>query len=314
MDQPGTIAVTDRGWYDFLRGRPELREVNFWKPSPRRTYRAAELSPFLFKLKAPDNAICGFGFFARYSRLPPWLAWEAFGEGNGCVSLAELQQRLAAIRERIRYKAEAGPDTIGCILLVEPVFFSPEDWVRPPSDWPVRTQTHKSYDLGRGEGARVWRECLDRATLSPSRVPVHPGLAAERGARYGTPYLVEPRIGQGVFRVAVTEAYGSACSITNEHSLPALEACHIRPFADGGPHRVSNGLLLRADLHRLFDRGYLTVTPDGITEVSSRLRSDFQNGHCYYPLHGTRLRLPPAIAERPDPDFLSWHNEQVFAA
>jgi putative restriction endonuclease len=72
---------------------------------------------------------------------------------------------------------------------------------------------------------------------------------------------VRPRLGQGTFRIATIQAYERACAVTGEHSLPALEAAHIRPFAEGGTHDVSNGLLLRADLHRLFDRGYVTVTP-----------------------------------------------------
>jgi len=61
------------------------------------------------------------------------------------------------------------------------------------------------------------------------------------------------------------------------NSLPALEAAHIRPFAKEGPHEVRNGLLLRADLHRLFEQGYLTVTPEYTLDVSDRLRYDYHN-------------------------------------
>ena len=55
-------------------------------------------------------------------------------------------------------------------------------------------------------------------------------------------------------RFAVTSAYQSACAVTMEHSLPVLDAAHIRPYSDGGEHEVSNGLLLRSDIHRLFDK------------------------------------------------------------
>ena len=71
-----------------------------------------------------------------------------------------------------------------------------------------------------------------------------------------------PRLGQGAFRVLVTDAYRRRCTISNERTLPVLEAAHIRPYADNGPHQLSNGLLLRSDLHRLFDLGYFTVDPD----------------------------------------------------
>src|SRR5690606_35865773 len=125
--------------------------------------------------------------------------------------------------------------------------------------------------------------------------------------------LIRPRLGQGAFRVAVTEAYRRACAVTGEHSLPALEAAHIRPFSKDGPHGVRNGILLRADLHRLFERGYVTVTPGHVLEVSRRLRTDFENGRTYFPLHGTRITVPQDPQDHPDPCYLSWHNERVYA-
>jgi putative restriction endonuclease len=124
--------------------------------------------------------------------------------------------------------------------------------------------------------------------------------------------VVFPRLGQATFRVAVLEAYGRACSVTQEHSLPALESAHIRSFAQNGPHEVCNGLLLRADLHRLFDRGYVTVTEDLRFKVGSRLRDDFKNGRSYYPLDRAQLQVPAAAALRPQRGFLQWHNQHVF--
>jgi putative restriction endonuclease len=110
------------------------------------------------------------------------------------------------------------------------------------------------------------------------------------------------------------DAYGRTCSVTGEHSLPALEAAHIRAYTSAGPHEVNNGLLLRADFHRLFDQGYLTVSPDYRLEVSPRLRLDYQNGRSYYPFHGTTLRLPDDEELRPDQGYLAWHREAVYAA
>ena len=64
--------------------------------------------------------------------------------------------------------------------------------------------------------------------------------------------------------------------MSGEHSLPAFEAAHVRPYADGGEHALPNGLLLRADIHRLFDAGYVTVTPDYRFRVSHDLADDFR--------------------------------------
>ena len=306
----GTVAVTDSGWYDFL-SRRSLPEINFWTPSDRRRFSAPEFSPFFFKLKAPYRAIAGFGYFARWSSLPPWLAWECFDEGNGCESLDALEARLAAIRARIGYVPSGPVPSIGCILLVHPVFFPRDAWIPQPSDWHDRTVSSTAYDLTLGEGKRIWDQCLERAQmLEPPRAGF-PRVAAPASPRYGSPQMITPRLGQGTFRVGVTDAYDRACAITGEHSLPALEAAHIRSYAREGPHEVTNGILLRADLHRLFDKGIVTVTPDYRLEVSSRLKADYSNGRSYYPLNGQSLRLPAATKDRPASEFLTWHNENI---
>ncbi len=310
---PGTIAITDYGWYNYL-SRRRWDEVNFWTPSAHFSFSAPEFSPFLFKLKAPHNAVAGFGYFARYAPLPDWLAWDCFGEGNGCGSLEELRGRLQAIRRGFRYVGSEPIPQIGCIVVVNAVFFPQDAWIRQPSDWPVRTLRPTRYNLDLGEGKRIWAECLERLDADERLVAAGASTVDEAGARYGPPTIITPRLGQGAFRVAVTEAYGRACAATGEHSLPALEAAHIRPVAREGSHQVRNGLLLRADLHRLFDQGYLTITRGHMVEVSSRLRVDYQNGRSYYPLHGVRISVPANPAERPDADLLRWHNEQVFLA
>ena len=111
--------------------------------------------------------------------------------------------------------------------------------------------------------------------------------------------LVRSRLGQGIFRVQVLDAYRRACAVSEEHSLPVLEAAHIRPFAQGGPHNVRNGLTLRSDLHRLFDLGYVTVDSEHRLVVSRRLADDFGNGRSYRGFHGRPLALPADPAHRP---------------
>ena len=130
--------------------------------------------------------------------------------------------------------------------------------------------------------------------------------------RYGEPQLIRPRLGQGSFRVLVTDLYGRRCAVTQERTLPALEAAHIRPYSDGGEHSPRNGLLLRRDIHRLFDTGYVTVTPELDFEVSPRIREEFENGRHYYALHGKRIATPLQLSQRPDRRALTWHNEHCF--
>jgi putative restriction endonuclease len=96
------------------------------------------------------------------------------------------------------------------------------------------------------------------------------------------------------------------------HRSSALEAAHIQPYVQGGEHRVDNGLLLRSDLHRLYDRGYVTVTPDYVFRVGDSLRDDFKNGRSYYGLDGSTIALPDQQLWRPKREFLEWHEKHGF--
>jgi putative restriction endonuclease len=129
---------------------------------------------------------------------------------------------------------------------------------------------------------------------------------------YGKPLVITPRIGQGAFRVMVTDTYERRCAITGEKALPVLQAAHIKPVAEGGQHRIDNGLLLRSDVHTLFDRGYATVTPDFTFRVSTRLKMDFDNGEHYFQLQGTKIWVPPHLNEKPNREFLEWHADSLF--
>jgi putative restriction endonuclease len=124
--------------------------------------------------------------------------------------------------------------------------------------------------------------------------------------------LVRPRLGQGTFRVMVTDVYKRRCVITGERTLPALEAAHIKPFSEGGSHEPQNGLLMRRDIHALFDCGYVTVTPDLKFHVSKKIREEFENGRQYYALEGQPISAPSVINWGPDPKALHWHNEERF--
>jgi putative restriction endonuclease len=310
----GHVFNTDAAWYRFLRDRPELDEVNFWLPGGggRKSLQPGE--PIFFKLKKEHgHAIAGFGLFQRWTLLPVWLAWEAFELGNGTATLEELRRRVAHYRH---VPPDAlGQASIGCLLVSAPVFFPEELWVPGPVDWKDAIVVEKGYELLEGEGRRIWRDCLERVPRYLEGEATSESVPATKGLvdRYGKPVLVRPRLGQGGFRIGVMEAYGKACAVTAEHSLPVLEAAHIRSYQHEGPHEISNGLLLRADLHKLFDAGYVTVTEDLHFEVSPRLREDYQNGKTYYALQGKSLLLPNNLLDRPSREQLRWHNEHVFA-
>jgi putative restriction endonuclease len=234
--------------------------------------------------------------------MPVWLAWDVFGEANGVRSAQELLDRLARLHAGKRLT-----DRIGCVFVAFPVFFAPDDWVERPRDWKRNVVRGSVYDLGTGEGRRVWDQCTERA-IATAKWTVED---VERD-RYGAPVSVRPRLGQRSFRLAVLDAYDGACAVTTEHSLPVLDAAHIRPYEKGGEHAISNGLPLRKDLHRLFDLGYVTVKPDLTVAVSDRLRDEYANGKTYYAFSGRQIELPRFAEHQPTREALEWHGDEVF--
>ncbi len=297
------VGITDRTWFDRLSSsQPD--EVNFWSPGGKVGFsalRPGEL--FLFKLHSPNNLIVGGGRFVTFSRLPMSLAWLAFGTKNGVNSEAEFLRRVRKYRPE-----DPGPDpVVGNIVLAEPFWLPPAQWIPAPADWPVRSLKGKTYDALEGRGYELWAAVRDRLYERP---PI--SAASEERARYGRAE-VNLRLGQGAFRVVVTDAYHRRCAVTGEATLDVLEAAHIRPFGQDGPHDLPNGLLLRSDMHILFDRGLLTVTPDLRVEVSSLIREQYSNGRVYYRLQGRELQsLPASHEDCPAPEFLEWHNRAVF--
>lgn len=299
------VGVTDKNWFEFLRARaPD--EVNFWQPSSgRRAVHLEPGAPFLFKLHAPDNYIVAGGFFVRYSPLPARIAWEAFGEKNGVADYSNLRARIA----RYRNEPVRGDPEIGCNVLNAPFFWARESWIPVPASWARNIVQGRTYDSEHGEGRELWTQVTQRlqAITSATQLDEEP--------RYGASYLTRARLGQGAFRVLVTEAYRRRCAITAERTLPVLEAAHIKPYAEQGPHLLQNGLLLRSDLHRLFDDGYVTLSEDMRVVVSKRIRENLENGKEYYKYDGKRVEnLPDSPAERPSPDLLKWHRENRFEA
>ena len=85
-------------------------------------------------------------------------------------------------------------------------------------------------------------------------------------------------------------------------------------MAEGGEHRLDNGLLPRSDVHTLFDRGYLAVDSRRRLLVSPRLGEDFGNGDQFYARAGEVIELPERRADRPNRGFLEWHLDEVFKA
>lgn len=289
----------------------QVDEVNFWQPTARHSFGALQRGqPFFFRLKKPHYAIAGFGLFARFDRLPVGLAWDVFGQRNGFADEASFRNALADYRRRMN--VPLGRD-LNCIVLGEVVFLPSTAWV-PWGDsqgWSRNLVSFKKFDLADSSG----RQLADiLATCDHQPLPVF-GHEFEPLAVDDRNYKFVPRAerpGQRAFKLQLLAAYDRQCAVTTEHALPVLDAAHIQPYRGRDSDHPQNGIILRSDLHRLYDRGYLTITPDLELEVSQRLRDEFNNGKRYYELQGKQIIVPGDPRLAPSRSALDWHASHVF--
>jgi hypothetical protein len=147
------------------------------------------------------------------------------------------------------------------------------------------------------------------AWLGPVPVPAVPGEDAKDTAAFEA--VVEAartaekasiqRLGQASFREALLSAYSGACAITGFSVPEALEAAHIVPYHATASNQTRNGLLLRADVHTLFDRGLISVDPETMrVKLAESLRASE-----YRMLDGALIRLPTSVEDRPTKTLLS---------
>lgn len=114
---------------------------------------------------------------------------------------------------------------------------------------------------------------------------------------------IAQRQGQPQFRRRLLAAYGGRCAVTGCDFEDALEAAHIQPYKGPQTHHGQNGILLRADLHTLFDRGLISVDPaNWRVVVSPRLQ-----GTHYGQLQGAVFAVPKKVRERPSAEALTAH-------
>lgn len=309
------LGVTDNSWYNYLSAiNPE--DVNFWQPGGSLAFKAIpQNAPFIFKLKYPLNVIGGVGFFSHYTTLPLSMAWDIFGDRNGTFDYGRFQRLILNYRAD---KENLNP-MIGCIVLTDPIFFDKKDWIQVPENWSKSIVQGKTYSTDDMLGKELWTQIEQKIQLyMTGKEPANDSSVLnsflnEPEERYHNPILTKVRVGQGAFRVLVTDAYTRRCAISGEKTLPVLEAAHIKPYADLGPHAISNGILLRSDIHKLFDSGYVTITKDYKIEVSKKIKEQFENGRDYYKYHGqSMLLLPRDEIDKPSTTFLEWHNTNRY--
>ncbi|MBK7075898.1 MAG: HNH endonuclease [Myxococcales bacterium] len=311
------VALTDRAWFDYLSSRStggHVDEVNFWLPrgtSPMKHFAPGE--PIFFRLKKPDYAIAGYGFFAHFQVLDLDLAWQTFGDKNGDPSREAFFRRIGKYRgvDLLRPDVERKP--IGCVILRDVVFWPAARWIPWGDDrkWPPNVVHGRTEHDPTSVAVLAAAIQMDQAQVPPEFAEAPFELIDEDERAWSNAAHVA-REGQGTFRLRLMQAYGQ-CAITGEHTPIVLDGAHIQPYRGPRSNHPQNGLLLTKEFHALFDAGYVGVTPDLVVRVSERLRTDFKNGHRYYPYDGRPLvAVPKHRAWAPSRDALDWHLRNRF--
>ncbi len=222
------------------------------------------------------------------------------------ASLQLMRQAIASYR-RASLRPDEDP-VIGCVLLRHVFFVDEAHTLAAPPDFASNIVMGKTYDLADSSGSYL--EAAIGSLLAGS-----PSAQAVPGPIFGDPRLQPHRLGQRAFAAMVLTAYERRCAVTGARIRPTLQSAHIRPVAQGGLNTLDNGVLLRSDVHTLFDQGYLGIDSSHRLRVSPSLRSEFGNGEEFYSRQGAVLAsLPAHRRDRPSREALEWHMDVTFRA
>lgn len=303
------VGNTDHEWFEFCKKQTQLTEVNFWQPS-RQHFRALdEGGVFFFRRKAPINKIGGFGILACAGQASIETSWRDLGVSNGVPNEEDFISRVA------KYKNSNAIDKqtiLGFKILVHPVFLDESDWIDVPKDWSNSIVTGKGYnsDAVQARSLRKLYEAhkLDEQTHVSLCIP--DGFEEpETGFRHHSNSKV--RVGQSAFRMRLLSSYSNKCAVTGESVEVCLQAAHIAPYSINQNHHVSNGLLLRSDIHNLFDAKLLSFDQNYRVVLSSKLRELVAEHSEYLALEGRKIRLPKNKSHRPSAKELEKHFQEM---
>ena len=159
-------------------------------------------------------------------------------------------------------------------------------------------------------GFTVWvdRDELDDITLpgeadSDTFDPLNIKDGRERIAR-----MIANRKGQPAFRATLLNAYGRRCAISDCDVVDVLEAAHICPYQGPDTNKVVNGILLRADIHTLFDLGLIAIDHRSMEVLVHKSIESSE----YHKFHGRKLRIPLDSMKSPSRKALKFHFDNSF--
>lgn len=251
------IANTEIKWAEFLMEKGITGEVNFWTPTDWKIRGLKRGDRLYFMLKSPIRQIGGYGSFVDYKIMDVDAAWNEFGIRNGCDSILELKSRLAAYNSNVTLSA------IGCLILNDICFFdSPVDPANVGLSFPREVVKFKYY-----------RDTTDPFLSHEAISYTTPFALVHSTDKTKKNHLMSERVGQPQFKLDISNAYGYKCCISGEVTPELLQAAHIQSYINKDSNHPQNGLLLRIDLHKMYDSGLLTIDEDYKVHISRKVTS-----------------------------------------
>lgn len=281
------ISPTDKNWFDFLKIMGFNSGVNFWTPTPWNVKGIKNRDRLYFMLKSPIRKIGGFGEFAEYKNLTAVQAWNEFGYRNGRSSREEFIDSIQEYINKNSSKFGGGPINIskyeiGCLRLNNCEFWEEEQFVDLNTlelNFAPQVVTIKYFD--QYDPIRLIQQELDNFDLVNE-------------PRFNKKLSANSREGQSLFKGRILKAYDNKCCITGENIPELLEAAHIQEYKNRYSNHVQNGLLLRVDIHRLYDNQLIFIDENYIIHVSALVTSKQ-----YRQYHGKPISLPKLVNQLP---------------
>lgn len=288
-------ALTTRQGFDELaRIRPQ--RIAFWQHRPECPHEIEPGERWYFVDKQTRDVV-GFAIFCGWEKTTVESVFSRFGGACGYPTRSAL---VAAIR-RLK-DAFDEEDEIGNVILTD--FAELTVPLNLKQKFGLEMYQSRFRYLRQGDLIAAYLGGMDLALgASQSFVLRNEGEAKKSASMRKTRY------GQSVFRRLMLEAYGEVCVFTGPALVETLEAAHIQPYVDPESNHICNGLVVRADVHNLFDLGLITIDAGGLIELAPNLKG--RSGELDA-LAGTEARLNNSRGIQPSREALDFRNRYIF--
>ena len=283
-------------------------EVNLWS-SNNRDSALEEGTLFLFRSKPDPSSneeyIVGGGRFYQAEKDMTYSeAWKYYREANGVMSEKEFHEIA---------EDEDGNKPIASNIIRSPFFLDKDEWIDYykviSKEVPEKTPQEplEYFEFGEEDTKNIWENIKEKfATIDAYK------YILENAKSPGDLVGKETRPGQATFRKEVLKLFEDKCAVTGINATDIIEAAHIKPYSIVHEHKASNGISLRADLHKLLDSGYATIRKNG-EEFQFIISDKFWKNHndsseMYRECHEAKIKMPSGW--RIDEESLEWHHNK----